>query len=184
MESEFATCTGLGKRSVTSAQGNRRMSRSLYVPSDFEELSTRNYHGVDCPFFLVPIDLWDNSRRQFRRPDPDFLWDTGAHLSMISRKIATEYSLRLHDIDDRIPGGIGGVGGSQPAWLTTMKVRFPSLSKRRREPDLSFHFHVIVVDQLVMPILGTRDVLRNFSVESTWDGTTFTLNRAHGGEAV
>lgn len=35
-----------------------------------------------------------------------------------------------------------------------------------------------------MPILGTRDVLLNFTVESTWDGTSFTLNRAHHGEAA
>ena len=65
-----------------------------------------------------------------------------------------------------------------------MKVRFPSLSKRRREPNLVFNFHVIVVDRLEFPILGTRDALQNFSVESTWDGTTFTLNRDHRGEAA
>ncbi len=95
-----------------------------------------------------------------------------------------KYSLRLHDIDDRIPDGIGGMGGSQSAWLTTMKIRFPLLSQRRRESVLAFHFHVIVVDRLDFPILGTRDVLRNFSVESTWDGTTFTLNRRHHGDAA
>lgn len=113
-----------------------------------------------------------------------FLWDTGSSLSIVDREMATKYALRLHETDDRIPDGIGGMGGSQSAWLTTMKVRFPLLSRRRREPELIFPFHVIVVDRLEFPILGTRDVLRNFSVESTWDGTTFTLNRDHRGESA
>ena len=98
--------------------------------------------------------------------------------------MATKYSLRIDETDDRIRDGIEGMGGSKDAWLTTMKVRFPSLSKRRREPNLVFNFHVIVVDRLEFPILGTRDALQNFSVESTWDGTTFTLNRDHRGEAA
>ena len=160
------------------------MSRHFRVDPEFVELATRNYPDVDCPYFLVPVDLWDNTAKVFRRCRDAFLWDTGANVAMVSREYASDYALRLHDTDDRVPGGIAGVGGNQPAWLTTMHVRFPLLSKRRRESDLSFPFHVIVLEQLAMPILGTRDVLRNFSVESTWDGTTFTLNRAHHGEAA
>jgi hypothetical protein len=160
------------------------MARWFTVNPEFEDVSTRNYLGLNCPFFRVPLAVRNNATGQFVHHPIPFLWDTGSHLCMVSRVFALRYSLRLHDTDDRIPGGIGGVGGSQPAWLTTMKVQFPLLSKRRREPDLAFQLHVIVVDQLAMPILGTRDVLRNFSAESTWDGTTFTLNRDHHGEAA
>lgn len=160
------------------------MSRWFRVDPEILELSTRNYPGVDCPFFRIPIQIWDNASKSFPHKPPSFLWDTGSSLSILNRRMAEKYSLRLHEVDDRIPDGIDGMGGTQNAWLTTMKVRFPLLSKRRREPDLIFNFHVIVVDRLEFPILGTRDVLRNFSVESTWDGTTFTLNRVHGGEAA
>lgn len=158
------------------------MRQSFRVEPEFVDLSTRNYPATACPYFLVPMDMWDNSAKLFRRSRDNFLWDTGANVCMVSRQYATEFSLRLNDTDDRIPGGIGGVGGSQPAWLTTMKVRFPLLSRKWRQKNLSFPFHVIVIEKLAMPILGTRDVLRNFSVESTWDGTTFTLNRVHHGE--
>ncbi len=160
------------------------MSRSFRVDPEFLEVSTRNYPNVECPSFRVPVVIWDNATKRFAPKAANFLWDTGSSLCILGRRAAENYSLRLHEMDDRIPDGIGGMGGSQSAWLTTMKVRFPLLSKRRREPDLAFNFHVIVVDRLEFPILGTRDLLQNFSVESTWDGTTFTLNRNHRGEAI
>jgi hypothetical protein len=160
------------------------MARTFQATRRYEYLSTRNYPGVECPYFMVSVQVRNNSTGVFDREPEPFLWDTGASLSMVSRKFAIDHGLRLHDTEDRLPGGLGGVGGSQPAWLTTMKVRFPLLSRRRREPDLMFPFHVIVLDKLDMPILGTRDVLLNFAVESTWDGTSFTLNRDHRGEAA
>lgn len=160
------------------------MARWFRVNPIFLEHTTRNYHRVASPFFQVPIQIWDQTKKAFDETPTPFLWDTGANFAMLSRQQATDYSLRIHETDDRLPHAVSGVGGSQAAWLTTMKVRFPLLSRRRRETDLAFSFHVIVLEKLDMPILGTRDVLQNFTVESTWDGTSFTLVRDHHGEAA
>lgn len=160
------------------------MARWFHVQPTVSEYSTRNYYRVASPHFVVPLRVWDQGRKAFDARSNPFLWDTGANFCMVDRQFATDYSLRLHDTDDRLPGGVHGVGGSRPAWLTTMKVTFPLLSRRRRDSDLAFQMHVVVLEQLDTLILGTRDVLQNFTVESTWDGTSFTLNRDHHGEAA
>jgi hypothetical protein len=150
--------------------------RSFSVVPRFAMPSSPNFGPIDCPFFMVPVDVWDGTA--FRR-GPNFLWDTESNFCMVSRRFATRYGFRLHERDDRLEQPVGGIGGDTPGWLTTRYVQFPLLSGR---PDLKFKLHFVVLDQdLEFPILGIRDVLLSFAVESLWEECVFRLRRDHEG---
>lgn len=106
-----------------------------------------------------------------------FLWDTGASFAVIGRDLASDYSIVFDDVLDRIDGGFEGLGGNRDAWMTTMRVRFPNLTRdrrflgfgSRRDLAITFTISVVIVEAVGMPLLGISDVLRNFTVTSTWD---------------
>lgn len=154
-------------------------NRSFSVDSQTETFTTPNLGPVECPFVMIPVEVWDGARFGSRY---NFLWDTGASCCIVSRSFAAAHRFRLHDADDRLDRPLAGIGGDTPALMTTRSVRFPLLSGR---PDLRFRFHFLVIDRPVQfPILGIRDVLANFSVESSWEETVFRLRPDHDGTPV
>ena len=121
------------------------MARYFHIRPNFEDVSSRNYPGIDCPYFLVPLAIRDNSSGLFIEYHRPFLWDTGANLCIVDRRFVAKFSLRLHEIDDRVSDDIGGIGGSQSAWLTTMTTGqsppsgSPAASPARRAPASLAH---------------------------------------------
>ena len=81
---------------------------------------------------------------------------------------------------------------NQDAWLTTMKILFPPMVSVRRMLGLGaprrvsyqFEFAVLVVEEVGLPLLGTGDLLRNFTVTSSWEDCQFVLNPDHLGTPV
>lgn len=168
------------------------MLPSFRVTAEYFEIYSNNAGPTGFPTFPVQLLVSGRGRSPNDFGAIAFLWDTAASFCTIDRRTARDRGISFDEILDRVDGGMDGLGGNKDAWLTTMRVQFPPMKSGRRllgfgEPitlSYEFDFSVLVVEEVGQPLLGIADVVRNFTVTSTWDSCYFQLNADHLGEPI